>query len=103
MEFFGGKDTTGSYTLQKLLLTDVGLPFCTTPLSNDPEVKAFWTRWAGGGDVIAQQAASAVKKDVIAPGSASGTRPPMPPGSRSSSTGRRPRPLPQPWPQNGRT
>ncbi len=67
MEFFGGKDTTGSYTLQKLLLTDVGLPFCTTPLSNDPEVKAFWTRWAGGGDVIAQQAASAVKKDVIAP------------------------------------
>ena len=67
MEFFGGKDTGGNYTLQKLLLTDVGLPFCTTPLSNDAEVKAFWTRWAGGGDVIAQQAATAVKKDVIAP------------------------------------
>ena len=67
MEFFGGKDTTGAYTMQKLLLTDVGLPFCTTPLSADPVVKAFWEKWAGGGDVIAQQAASAVKKDVIAP------------------------------------
>lgn len=67
MEFFGGRDTTGSYTMQKLLLTDVGLPFCTTPLSADADVKAFWNRWAGGGDVIAQQAASAVKKDVVAP------------------------------------
>lgn len=67
MEFFGGRDTTGAYTMQKLLLTDVGLPFCTTPLSNDPDVKAFWERWAGGGDVIAQQASSALKKDVIAP------------------------------------
>jgi multiple sugar transport system substrate-binding protein len=67
MEFFGGKDNTGAYTMQKLLLTDVGLPFCTTPLAADPVVKAFWEKWAGGGDVIAQQAASAVKKDVIAP------------------------------------
>lgn len=67
MEFFGGKDTGGNYTLQKLLLTDVGLPFCTMPLAADADVQAFWTRWAGGGDVIAQQAASAVKKDVIAP------------------------------------
>ena len=67
IEFFGGKDATGAYTMQKLLLTDVGLPFCTTPLSADPVVKAFWEKWAGGGDVIAQQAASAVKKDVIAP------------------------------------
>ena len=67
IEFFGGKDTTGSYRLQKLLLTDLGLPFCTTPLANDPDVKAFWDKWAGGGDVIAQQAASALKKDVVAP------------------------------------
>ncbi|MEI8144202.1 MAG: extracellular solute-binding protein [Alphaproteobacteria bacterium] len=67
MEFFGGRDTTGAYTLQKLLLTDVGLPFCTQPLSADPDVKAFWEKWAGGGDVIARQAEGAVKKDVISP------------------------------------
>jgi multiple sugar transport system substrate-binding protein len=67
IEFFGGRDTTGNYTMQKLLLTDLGLPFCTTPLANDPAVRAFWDKWAGGGDVIAQQASSAVKKDVIAP------------------------------------
>jgi multiple sugar transport system substrate-binding protein len=67
IEFFGGKDTTGAYRFQKLLLTDLGLPFCTTPLSADGDVKAFWDKWAGGGDVIAQQAASAVKKDVVAP------------------------------------
>lgn len=67
IEFFGGKDSTGAYRFQKLLLTDLGLPFCTTPLSADPDVKAFWDKWAGGGDVIAQQAASAVKKDVVAP------------------------------------
>ena len=49
------------------LLTDVGLPFCTLPLQNDPDVKSFWEKWAGGGAVIAQQAASAQKKDVVAP------------------------------------
>jgi multiple sugar transport system substrate-binding protein len=67
IEFFGGKDTTGTYRFQKLLLTDLGLPFCTTPLAADADVKAFWDKWAGGGDIIAQQANSAVKKDVIAP------------------------------------
>ena len=35
IEFFGGKDTTGAYRFQKLLLTDLGLPFCTMPLSAD--------------------------------------------------------------------
>ncbi len=67
MEFFGGKDDTGRYTLQKMLLTDLGLPFCTAPLQDDPDVKSFWEKWAGGGAVIAQQAAGAQKKDVIAP------------------------------------
>lgn len=67
IEFFGGKDSTGTYRFQKLLLTDLGLPFCTVPLAADADVKAFWDKWAGGGDVIAQQANSAVKKDVIAP------------------------------------
>ena len=67
MEFFGGKDNTGSYTLQKLLLTDLGLPFCTMPLQQDADVRSFWEKWAGGSAVISQQAASAQKKDVIAP------------------------------------
>jgi multiple sugar transport system substrate-binding protein len=67
IEFFGGKDSTGTYRFQKLLLTDLGLPFCTLPLAADADVKAFWDKWAGGSDIIAQQANSAVKKDVIAP------------------------------------
>ena len=67
MEFFGGRDTEGNYSFQRLLLTDLGLPFCTTPLSADPVVQEFWTRWAGGGDVIARQSALARKKDVISP------------------------------------
>jgi len=67
MEFFGGRDNTGTYRLQKTLLLDLGLPFCTVPLSQDPQVRAFWDRWAGGGDVVAQQAAAARKKDVISP------------------------------------
>ena len=69
MEFFGGKDTEGKYTLQKLLLQDVGLPFCTQPLAEDADVKAFWDKWAGvgGGAVIAKQASMTVKKDVVSP------------------------------------
>ncbi len=69
IEFFGGRDTEGKYSMQKLLLTDVGLPFCTVPLSRDPEVQGFWTRWAGegGGAVISAQSAQARKKDVISP------------------------------------
>jgi multiple sugar transport system substrate-binding protein len=67
IEFFGGKDSTGGYRFQKLLLTDLGLPFCTLPLAADADVKAFWDKWAGGDGVIAQQASSALKKDVITP------------------------------------
>jgi len=50
-----------------VLLTDLGLPFCTLPLQNDADVKSFWQKWAGGSDIISQQAASAQKKDVVAP------------------------------------
>jgi multiple sugar transport system substrate-binding protein len=69
MEFFGGKDTDGKYTMQKLLLQDVGLPFCTQPLAEDADVKAFWDKWAGqgGGAVVAKQASQAVKKDTVSP------------------------------------
>lgn len=67
IEFFGGRDTAGNYSMQKMLLMDLGLPFCTVPLAQDPEVKGFWDRWAGGGEVIAAQSALARKKDVISP------------------------------------
>jgi len=67
MEFFGGRDTAGNYSMQKLLLTDVGLPSCAIPLSQDADVTAFWQRWAGGGAIIDQQSALARKKDVISP------------------------------------
>jgi multiple sugar transport system substrate-binding protein len=67
MEFFGGRDTAGNYSMQKLLLTDVGLPSCAKPLDLDPDVQGFWERWAGGGAIIAQQAALARKKDTISP------------------------------------
>lgn len=67
IEFFGGRDLTGEYTMQKLLLLDLGLPFCCTPLHQDPEVQAFWDEWAGTSDVVDQQAALALKKDVISP------------------------------------
>jgi multiple sugar transport system substrate-binding protein len=67
MEFFGGRDTAGNYSMQKLLLTDVGLPSCALPLSEDADVKTFWERWAGGGAIVAQQSALARKKDVISP------------------------------------
>ena len=67
IEFFGGRDTSGNYSMQKLLLTDVGLPSCAMPVNEDADVKSFWDRWAGGGAVIAQQAALAKKKDVISP------------------------------------
>jgi multiple sugar transport system substrate-binding protein len=67
IEFFGGRDNTGQYTLQKLLLLDLGLPFCCMPLHEDPEVQAFWDEWAGTGEVINQQAQHALKKDVISP------------------------------------
>ncbi|MGG5823460.1 ABC transporter substrate-binding protein [Falsiroseomonas sp. HW251] len=67
IEFFGGRDTSGNYSMQKLILQDVGIPFCTLPLNDDPDVKGFWDRWAGGGAVIAQQATLSRKKDVISP------------------------------------
>ncbi|WP_270934183.1 ABC transporter substrate-binding protein [Falsiroseomonas oryzae] len=67
MEFFGGRDTAGAYSMQKLLLTDVGLPSCALPVNDDADVKTFWDRWAGGGAVIAQQATLARKKDTISP------------------------------------
>lgn len=67
IEFFGGRDDEGEYRMQKMLLLDLGLPFCSLPLHDDPEVQAFWEEWAGTPEMIDQQAALALKKDVISP------------------------------------
>lgn len=67
IEFVGGRDTAGNYSMQKLLLLDMGLPTCAMPLAQDPEVRNFWDRWAGGGAVIAEQEMKTRKKDVISP------------------------------------
>lgn len=67
IEFMGGRDTAGAYSMQKLLLLDVGLPSCAVPLGQDPEVQGFWNRWAGGGALVTEQAMKARKKDVISP------------------------------------
>ena len=37
-----------------LLLTDLGLPFCTMPLQQDADVRSFWEKWAGGSAVMYQ-------------------------------------------------
>ena len=96
IEFFGGKDTTGAYRFQKLLLTDLGLPFCTMPLSADADVKAFWDKWAGGGDDHRPAGViRASRRTSSRPGSASGTKWRTPRGNRSSSTRRRRKPPPR--------
>ncbi len=66
IEWFGGKADQG-YVFQKILLLDLGVPYCSTPLDSDPEVKAFYDRWAGGYDTIGRQSQLVVKKDVISP------------------------------------
>jgi multiple sugar transport system substrate-binding protein len=67
IEYFGGRDTKGEYSFQKLLLLDMGLPSCALPIAQDTGVRQFWDRWAGGGAVVAEQALKARKKDVVSP------------------------------------
>jgi multiple sugar transport system substrate-binding protein len=66
MEWFGGK-VDDKYVFQKMLLLDVGVPFCTKSLMQDGDVLAFYDKWAGGEGTIVKQASMAVTKDVIAP------------------------------------
>lgn len=66
VEWFGGK-ANDAYVFQKMLLLDVGVPFCTKPLMQDKDVLAFYDKWAGGEGTILKQASLAVKKDVISP------------------------------------
>jgi multiple sugar transport system substrate-binding protein len=66
MEWFGGK-VDEKYVFQKMLLLDVGVPFCTESLMQDADVLAFYDKWAGGEGTIVKQASMAVRKDVISP------------------------------------
>jgi multiple sugar transport system substrate-binding protein len=64
IEWFGGK-AMDSYTFQKMIILDLGLPYCTKPLDNDADIVAFYDKFAGGNDVIRRQAAQTRKKDVV--------------------------------------
>ena len=66
IEWFGGR-AMGDYKFQKMILLDVGLPYCTKPLDSDPDVVKFYNTYLGGSDTVHKQAALTVKKDVIAP------------------------------------
>jgi multiple sugar transport system substrate-binding protein len=66
MEWFGGK-VDDKYVFQKMLLLDVGVPFCTPSLMQDADIQAFYDKWAGGEGTIVKQASLAVTKDVISP------------------------------------
>ena len=66
IEWFGGRDDKG-YTFQKLLLLDLGVPFCVKPLNDDADVVAHNNKWAGGSEILAKQHSLARKKDTIAP------------------------------------
>jgi len=66
IEWFGGR-ANGDYAFQRDLLLDLGVPFCTTPLNDDPEVVSFYQDLLGGVDTVNAQAALARKKDVVTP------------------------------------
>jgi multiple sugar transport system substrate-binding protein len=66
IEWFGGK-AGGEYVFQKMLMLDLGVPFCTKPLNADPDVRKFYKDYIGGTEIVGAQSVLAVKKDVIAP------------------------------------
>jgi multiple sugar transport system substrate-binding protein len=66
VEWFGGK-APDEYVFQKMLMLDLGVPFCTTPLSADKDILAFYDKWVGGSEIVTKQASLAITKDVITP------------------------------------
>lgn len=66
IEWFGGK-ADGEFVFQKMLMLDIGVPFCTTPLNDDPDIVAFYNEYLGGPELVSQQGALAIKKDTVAP------------------------------------
>lgn len=68
MEAFGGRDHTGEYAMAKRLLFGAGLPYCSTPLHQDPEVINYVTQWSRGNNMVLRQQIDAVRnKDTISP------------------------------------
>lgn len=68
MAAFGGRDHTGQYAMAKRLLMHAGLPFCPTPLYQDPEVIDYVTEWSRGGNMVLRQQMDSVRtKDTISP------------------------------------
>jgi multiple sugar transport system substrate-binding protein len=68
MEAFGGRDETGEYRMAKRLLFHAGVPFCPTPLYQDPEVIDYITEWSRSGNMVLRQQMDSVRtKDTIAP------------------------------------
>lgn len=66
IEWFGGR-SNGEYTFQKMLMLDIGVPFCTTPLDSDPDIIAFYNEYLGGTETVSRQGALAIKKDTVTP------------------------------------
>lgn len=65
IEWFGGK-ADGQYTFQKLLFLDLGSGFGVKPLFEDADVRAAYNKY-GDVEMIQQQQALALKKDVVTP------------------------------------
>jgi multiple sugar transport system substrate-binding protein len=68
VEWFAGT-SSGGYTFPKMLILDAGVPYCVKPLDADPEVIAFWDKWAGPGarQIVQTQASLAMPKDTVTP------------------------------------
>ncbi|MBX9751627.1 MAG: extracellular solute-binding protein, partial [Roseococcus sp.] len=68
MAAFGGRDHTGEYAMAKRLLLHAGLPFCPTPLYEDPQVIDYVTEWSRGGNMVLRRQMDSVRtKDTISP------------------------------------
>ena len=68
LEAFGGRDATGEYRMAKRLLFGAGVPFCPTPLYQDPQVIDYVTEWSRGGNMVLRRQMDSVRtKDTISP------------------------------------
>jgi multiple sugar transport system substrate-binding protein len=68
LEAFGGRDHTGEYAMAKRLLFGVGLPFCPSPLYQDPQVISYVTEWTRGGNMVLRRQMDSIRnKDTISP------------------------------------
>jgi multiple sugar transport system substrate-binding protein len=68
LDWFTGT-TSGGFNFQKMLVMDAGVPYCVPALDRDPDVVAFWDKWAGPGarEIVSKQAVFALPKDTVTP------------------------------------